>query len=327
MTDALLGALALGTGLVLIVAGLLARFELLVYAARWHPEATELPTGMPYAAGPATGRPAAYLVYLDGIGKMRFRDSRDGGRLTDLLIAAAPELRILGHVLPYSPLARELAGRRGWRWLRRHAAITLFVYNVLQIFVAADRRYRPLYNRAVGRQIAAQLRGAGYRPGSGVPIVLLGYSGGAQVAIGAVRELHAELAAPLTVITLGGFHDGSGDLTGARRLHLLTSRSDRIERIGTWIFPLRWPVVRGSAWNRARRAGTTTVHRLDPAHHVGPESYISPQAHLPDGRSYLQRTAETIVDIVRGGPTGGVADGEDHACPDRASDGSRPLSW
>ncbi len=299
MMDPLLGAALLGTGVVLIVAGLLARYELLVYAANWLPEATELPAGMPYAVGPATGSPTAYLVYLDGIGKMRFRDSRDGGRLTDLLITTAPELRILGHVLPYSPLARELAGRSGWRWLRRHAAITLFVHNVLQIFVAADRRYRPLYNRAVGRQIGAQLRGAGYLAGSGVPIVLLGYSGGAQVAIGAVHELHTELTAPLTVITLGGFHDGSGDLTAVRRLHRLTSRSDRIERVGTWIFPLRWPLLRGSAWNRARRAGKITAHRLDPAHHVGPESYISPQAQLPDGRSYLDRTAETIVAIIR----------------------------
>ena len=309
MRDPLLGAVLVGTVVVLIVAGLLAAYELLVYAAHWRPEATELPAGMPYAVGPAAGSPAAYLVYLDGIGKMRFRDSRDGGRLTDLLITATPELRILSHVLPYSPLARELAGRWGWRWLRRHAAITLFVYNVLQTFVAADRRYRPLYDRAVGHQIAAQLRGAGYRPDSGVPIVLLGYSGGAQVAIGAVHELHAELTAPLTVITLGGFHDGSGDLTAVRRLHRLTSRSDRIERVGTWIFPLRWPLLRGSAWNRARRAGKITVHRLDPAHHVGPHSYISPQAHLPDGRSYLQRTAETIVDIIRGDAD--IASGDD----------------
>ena len=215
MRDPLLGAVLVGTVVVLIVAGLLAAYELLVYAAHWRPEATELPAGMPYAVGPATGSPAAYLVYLDGIGKMRFRDSRDGGRLTDLLITATPELRILSHVLPYSPLARELAGRWGWRWLRRHAAITLFVYNVLQTFVAADRRYRPLYDRAVGHQIAAQLRGAGYHPDSGVPIVLLSYSGGAQVAIGAVHELHTELTAPLTVITLGGFHDGSGDLTAS----------------------------------------------------------------------------------------------------------------
>src|SRR5262249_17174475 len=135
-------------------------------------------------------------------------------------------------------------------------------HNVMQIFVAADRRYRPLYNRAVGTQIATQLRLAGYRPDSAVPVVLLSYSGGAQVAIGAVDELRAELGAPLLLITLGGFHNGANALTQAQHLHQLTSANDRIERVGGWLFPQRWPWLPGSPWNRARRAGKITVHRL-----------------------------------------------------------------
>lgn len=50
--------------------------------------------------------------------------------------------------------------------------IMLFLHNVTQTFVAADRRYRPLYNRAVGAQITDQLRLAGYEPDSGSPVVL-----------------------------------------------------------------------------------------------------------------------------------------------------------
>jgi hypothetical protein len=42
-----------------------------------------------------------------------------------------------------------------------------------------------------------------------------------------------------------------------------------------------------------------TVHRLDPATHVGPRSYISPQAQLPDGRSHLDRTADTVIALIR----------------------------
>jgi hypothetical protein len=183
--------------------------------------------------------------------------------------------------------------------LRRHAGLLLFLHNVVQTFVAADHRYRPLYNRAIGTQIAARLQRAGYRRGNGVPVVLLGYSGGAQVATGAVGELHTRLRAPLLLITLGGFHNGTGDLTHARHLYRLTSASDRIERTGAWIFPQRWPLVRGSAWNRARRAGKVTVCRLDPATHVGPRSYLSPTALLPDGRSHLDRTAATVIALVR----------------------------
>ncbi|TWF79542.1 hypothetical protein FHX44_115475 [Pseudonocardia hierapolitana] len=302
MSELLFLLMAGGVGPVLLAEALLARYEVLAYTAGWRAPTTELPAGMPYALGAAADRPPdAYLVYLDGIGKRRFRDSRDGGRLVKALIAGAPELRVLGQVLPYSPLADPLADRPVWAWLRRHVGLLLFLHNVMQIFVAADRRYRPLYNRAVGTQIATQLRLAGYRPGSGIPVVLLSYSGGAQVATGAVDELHAQLRSPLLLITLGGFHNGANDLTHALHLHLLTSANDRIERVGTWIFPQRWRLFRRSGWNRARRAGRVTVHRLDPATHVGPRSYISPEAQLPDGRSHLDRTADTVISLVRAG--------------------------
>ena len=41
------------------------------------------------------------------------------------------------------------------------------------------------------------------------------------------------------------------------------------------------------------------MHRLDPATHVGPLSYISPTARLPDGRSHLDRTADTVIALIR----------------------------
>jgi hypothetical protein len=294
------GVLVAVLGLALVVVTELARHDVLVYATGWSTTTGELPAGMPYAAGAEPDRPpAAYLVYLDGIGKMRFRDSRDGGRLVAQIVTDAPELRVLGHVLPYSPLARPLAERRGAPWLHRHAALVLFLYNVAQILVAADARYRPLYDRAVGTQITEHLRRAGFPREGGTPVILLGYSGGAQIATGAVHEVAARLAAPVTVILLGGFQDGANDLGAATAVHQLTSAHDPIERAGRWIFPRRWPVGGWGPWNRARRAGKVHVHRLDPAHHVGPSSYISPTALLPDGRTYLERTTQVVVGIAR----------------------------
>jgi hypothetical protein len=289
-----------GLGPVLLAEALLARYEVLAYAAGWRTPATTLPAGMPYARGADPGRPPeAYLVYLDGIGKRRFRDTRDGGRLVTSLIDKGPELRVLGQVLPYSPLADPLADRPVWTWLRRHIGIALFLHNVMQIFIAADHRYRPLYNRAVGSQIAAQLRLAGYRPGSGIPVVLLSYSGGAQVATGAVDGLWSQLRCPLRLITLGGFHNGANDISHAEHLDRLTSTEDWIERVGTRIFPQRWRFFRRSGWNRAEQAGKISVHLLDPATHVGPRSYISPDALLPDGRSHLEHTADTVIALIR----------------------------
>ncbi|MER7693284.1 hypothetical protein [Streptomyces sp. NPDC097610] len=287
-------------GPVLLIEGLLARYEVLAYSAGWQGPAIELPEDVPYARGAAPDSPPdAYLVYLDGIGKRRFRDTRDGGQLVKAVIAGAPELRVLGQVQPYSPLAEPLADRPVWSWVGRRVGLLLFLHNVMQTFVAADHRYRPLYDRAVASQITAQLRLAGYQPNSGIPVVLLSYSGGAQVAAGAVGALHAQLRSPLLLIMLGGFHNGANDLTHAEHVHRLTSAYDRIERVGTWIFPQRWRLFRRSQWNRALRAGKITVHRLDPATHVGPRSYISPEARLPDGRSYLDRTTDTVIAIIR----------------------------
>ncbi|MEU1185712.1 hypothetical protein ABZ464_50520 [Streptomyces sp. NPDC005820] len=306
MNGHLLWVFAIGP--VLLAEALLARYEVLAYGAGWRAPTTELPEGVPYARGAAADRPPeAYLVYLDGIGKRRVRDTRDGGQLVRALLAGAPELRVLGQVQPYSPLADPLSDRPVWAWLRRRVGLLLFLHNVMQVFVAADHRYRPLYNRAVGSQIADQLRLAGYRPDSGIPVVLLSYSGGAQVATGAVDALHARLRCPLLLITLGGFHNGANDLAHATQLHQLTSAYDRIERVGTWIFPQRWRLFRGSGWNRARRAGKITVHRLDPATHLGPHSYISPESRLPDGRTHLDHTAATVIAVIRAGHDAPVA--------------------
>jgi hypothetical protein len=149
MTDLLLWAVLFGP--ILLAEALLARHELLIYGVGWRTPTTKLPKGEPYARGASPDSPpAAYLVYLDGIGKRRSGESRDGGQLVKALISGAPELRILGQVQPYSPLADPLADRRVWAWLRRRAGLLLFLHNVMQIFVAADPRYRPLYNRAVG---------------------------------------------------------------------------------------------------------------------------------------------------------------------------------
>ncbi|MFI7642856.1 hypothetical protein [Nonomuraea sp. NPDC049400] len=292
--------LVLVLGPVLLAEALLARYEVMAYTAGWRTPTTELPQGMPYARGADPDRPPdAYLVYLDGIGKRRFTDTRDGGQLVKALIAGAPELRVLGQVQPYSPLADPLVNRPVWEWVRHRIGLLLFLHNVMQIFVAADRRYRPLYNRAVGTQIATQLRLAGYRPDSGTPVVLLSYSGGAQVATGAVEELRTQLRAPLLLITIGGFHNGANDLTHAHHLHRLTSGSDWIERVCTWIFPQRWRLFGRSGWNRAVRAGKITTYPLDPVTHMGRHSYISPEAQLPDGRSHLDRTADTVIALIR----------------------------
>ncbi|MDQ4110685.1 MAG: hypothetical protein M3306_06235 [Actinomycetota bacterium] len=286
-------------GLALLAEGLLARHEVLIYTTGWRAPRPSLPPTVPFARGADSALPpAAYLVYLDGIGKRRFHDTRDGGQLVAALLADAPDLRVLGQVQPYSPLAAPLADRPLWNWLRRRIGIVLFLHNVMQTFVAADRRYRPLYNDAVGKQIVDHLRLAGYPSTDGPPVVLLSYSGGAQVATGAVAVIYERLGVEPLVINIGGFHNGANDLRHAAHIHEITSRQDWIQRLGEKLFLQRWPLYRASSWNRAIAAGKVSVIALDPATHVGPNSYISPVAYLPDGRSHLGRTTDTVRELI-----------------------------
>jgi hypothetical protein len=53
-----------------------------------------------------------------------------------------------------------------------------------------------------------------------------------------------------------------------------------------------------------------TVHRLNPATHFGAQSYISPTAQLPDGRSHLDHTADTVIAIIRAHQSTAVAQGD-----------------
>ncbi|CAM5333451.1 hypothetical protein SVIOM342S_02247 [Streptomyces violaceorubidus] len=124
MNHFLLWTAALGPAL--LAEGLLARYEVLAYGAGWRKPLTALPEGVPHARGAAPDAPPqAYVVYLDGIGKRRVRDSRDGGQLVQAVLARAPELRVLGQIQPYSPLADPLADRPVWAWLRRRIGLLL----------------------------------------------------------------------------------------------------------------------------------------------------------------------------------------------------------
>jgi hypothetical protein len=290
---------------VLLVAGqaALAPLETLLWSAGWIHGDADL---MPAPARPREVR--QYVVYLDGIGKTAPRETRVGRELTARLRDRLPDAVVLAGVLPYAVTNRAMLRRpisgRYWRFLAGHRLrLLLFVNNAMQTFVACDRRYREAYGRGVARTIAAHLGAAGYAPGSGVPVVLLGYSGGAQAACTAAAALSSALGhPPLRLVFIGGFHDGASDLTAVDQVDALVSRADVIERAGVLFFPARWPLMRGSAWNRARRRGAVVEHDLSPARHFGPRCYVSALPGMAeDGvRDPLGVTVDVLLDLVRG---------------------------
>jgi hypothetical protein len=262
---------------------------------------------------PGPSEPAAtetVVVYLSGIGSIAGDELlAEEAHLLDQLQRLLPEATIVRDVFPYSVQGVGLTGARAfagcWRFLGRLRmngdqvlSSLINLRNVFQVAVAADPRYGPLFSSGVARVIATRAVGAGYRPDGGRPLVLLGYSGGAQVAVGAAPFLRHLLGAPVQVISLGGVLDSDPGLRRLRRLDHLVGERDVMEHVGRIVFPGRWPVARQSAWYLARRDGIVTVRRLPGMTHNTPGGYMDPAAHTSGGEANPAVTARAIAAAV-----------------------------
>lgn len=304
-----LQALALFALAAFLAAGFLSPFEALGWWAGWFGE-TENPPPVPRSDLPEA---RAYLVFLSGIhsvGGETFaeRERTFLGRLRGEL----PELRVL-EVFPYSVTNRALTGQRlfagFWRWaLRRKlgrraldgiAGAVINLRNAWQVAVSADARYGPMYDEGSAELIDHALRAAGYRPDSGAPVVLVGYSGGGQIALGASAPLAERIGRPVHLVSLGGVMASPRTTDGIATLVHLRGANDRVARLGAAFFPGRWPWVRWSAWNRARDEGLVRVVDLGPMDHTGRDGYLDDERRLPDGRTYLDATVATLAGVAR----------------------------
>ena len=109
----------------------------------------------------------------------------------------------------------------------------------------------------------------GYALESRVPVTLIGYSGGGQVALGAAPFLKRALGAPVSVVSLAGVMRSDPGLAELEHLYHLEGSKDPVPRLGLLVFPGRWPVFVTSHWNRLRRQHRLTVIP-DPLRVFGP---------------------------------------------------------
>ncbi|HEX7038502.1 MAG TPA: hypothetical protein VF202_00140 [Trueperaceae bacterium] len=313
----------------LTVSLLLAPLEALGWWAGWFGE-EERRHPAPAAERHRDGRveapgPDLYVVYLDGIAKAGHVNYRDVQGFLARLQRALPRAAVLGDVLPYSPSRRGLTeGRplsRFWRRMlelklrgrRPVLTFTINARNLLQVLVASDSRYAALYGRAAADAIVDALLAAGYVPHSGTPVALVGYSGGAQVALVATPYLKRRLGAPLSLVSLAGvMADEPGMLELERVLHI-ESRRDRVPRLGRLAFPGLWGVWPRSHFARLRRSGRLRAVDPGPMRHNGKGSYLDDDAFY-GGRSHQEVTTAIVASFLAA-----LAPGAE------ATDGARPL--
>jgi hypothetical protein len=302
----------LGLGLLLFIFMALASpLEALGWWWGWSRRQTALvpaePCGLPNAA-----TADFFLVYLTAIGGISAEDITRRERVfLDLLQAQVPTALIIHDVYPFSVTNNPLNGERqlAWLWQKLHESrlgrqagllsVFIFVRNLLQVAVSGDPRYGPIYNVGVARQIALSLLRQGYRPGSGKPITVMGWSGGGQIAAGVVPYLHRALDAPVYVVSIGGVITDEPGVAYAEHLLHLQGSKDKYPDIAVALFPGRWSIARYSAWNQARFDGRITVIDPGPIRHTGRGDYFDYKTTLPDGRNHAEQSAAIVAQFVR----------------------------
>ncbi len=306
-------------GVVAVVfAGMLAPLETLGWWAGWYGD--DLDTSQTAGDDTAIGAAIAssnpisrYIVYLDGIGQSGDKYTPD---IVDFLNAFTPalpeEMELVQGLMMYSVLNQPLDQDRPlafvWkladkmRWSNPAAILGLMLNlrNVFIVAVSADKRYGPIYNQGIAQVLYDGLTKRGYQPGSGIPITLIGYSGGGQMSVASAPYLKRATGAPIEVISLGGVMSANNNLLKLEHLYHVAGDKDFVERIGPAIFPGRRKWFPLSYWNRAMRRGKITLLSMADIGHQVPGGYMDPQATLPDGRTYLQATIELILQILRG---------------------------
>jgi hypothetical protein len=256
-----------------------------------------------------------YLVYLSGIGAISGTSvPAEEYPFIDGLRKRLPNGRIISDIYPYSVTNNGLTGQRGFSWLWRKlekigqtpgsklAIMTMIINlrNAFQLFVSADRRYGPVYNLGIANEVYGGLLRNGMHPRSSKPIIMLGWSGGGQIAIGATEYL-AGLPGPIYVISIGGMLSDDPGLVKVDHLWHLYGVADPLQALGSVFFAGRWPIMPQSPWNQALGDGRIDMICLGQYGHNGKGNYFDMVTPLPKdkkGRTHGQKTLDTIVRLL-----------------------------
>ncbi|HEY9884321.1 MAG TPA: hypothetical protein V6C98_11995, partial [Thermosynechococcaceae cyanobacterium] len=205
----------------------------------------------------------------------------------DQLVRLHPNCVTVRDVFPYSAENKDLGGQRFlsplWHaigqedgWLK-NADVLIKIRNLWRLAISADDRYGPVYNQGIADAILERMNTVqpiARDPQQPINLVLIGTSGGVQVALGAVPYLDRWLEARVTVVSLGGAFNGEEGFGIADHVYHLHGERDWVENIGPVVFPSRWRWAVASPLNQARQQGQYTVLSSGNHAHDGEEGYL-----------------------------------------------------
>jgi len=309
----------------IVFAGLLAPLETLGWWAGWYGDEVETRDSATVLSGPvdlnstlshpktSQDNISRYVVYVDGVGQSGEAYTPDVVDFVQALQAVLPaDMEFIQGLMMYSVFNKPLNQDRPLAWVWRLAdkmrwenptALLGFMVNLRNawiVAVSADKRYGPIYNQGIAQVLYNGLVQRGYQPNSGIPITLIGYSGGAQMSIAATPYLKRALGGIIEVISLGGVMSANINLFKLGHLYHLVGDKDGVANLGPILFPGRRKWFPLSFWNRALRKGKISQVSLGPVGHQVPGGIMDPNALLPNGQSHLQQTIDMILSILQG---------------------------
>lgn len=292
----------------LILMGLLAPYETLGWWGGWYGDCIKEDLQVQALNNRKTESAKQYVVYLTGIGGTSPTEYSDLEKVfLESLEARLPEAKLVTDVFPYAssnlPLTDDRSFSWFWRFLKNSKsrgrlgvlAFIINIRNLWQVLVSSDRRFGPIYNTASAQVIYNKLLQHGYSPDSGIPVTLIGYSGGGQISTGAAPLLKDTIQAPVHVLSLGGVMSSNERILELDSFTHLYGTKDTTQRLGYIMFPGRYPLFAWTPWNRARQEGLITKENMGPMVHTGANGYLDDKAKLDSGQSYLGKTLDVIV--------------------------------
>jgi hypothetical protein len=249
-----------------------------------------------------------YIIFLPGVGDFSSDELTSGEEIfLERLVKLHPNCVVVSDVFPYSAANQDLGGQRFlaplWRavqdadgWLK-NADILIKIRNLWRFAISADERYGPVYNRGIAYAIVERMNAAhpiSQSTSQPVKIILIGTSGGAQVALGAASYLDSFLNAQLIVVSVGGSFDGNTGFEAVNHVYHLRGRRDWVEDITGILFASRWPVTVASPFNRAKQQGRYTIINSGPHAHDGSEGYFGTASVGKSNTTYVELTLQQV---------------------------------
>lgn len=248
-----------------------------------------------------------YIVFLTGVGDFSANQLTPGEEVfLNRLKQEHPNCVTVRDVFPYSAANESLGGERFlaplWHfadkaegWLSM-VNVLIKIRNLWRFAISADNRYGPVYNQGIALAIVDRMQAAHPIPTASeqpIKLILMGTSGGAQVALGAAPYLDQWLDTRLIIVSIGGVFAGTDGFNAAEHVYHLQGSQDWVEDIGSIVFPSRWYSTISSPFNQARRQGYYTVHNSGPHAHDGPKGYFGQKLVNAD-TTYVDLTLQKV---------------------------------